>query len=607
MSLDDLYNHLKVYESEVQKKSELNSQNMAFISSAKNSSGNKEVNTANIPTASTYVSPASANSRAASIKKKISIQGTDVAGFDKSKVECFNCHKMGHFSRECRAPKSQDRGRRDNYRQGSKVEEQDPKALMAIDGDLSWKGFPKFADDTATNYSRPSPAIESTSDDLQNRNPSVTETGASPSNIVSKPFIKFVKATDSPTENKADNVETVRKTTVKYAELYRKTSKKSNVREDMCLLVKEDARLLAKEQSKRNARTPQENGVAERKNKTLIEAARTMLADAKLPITFWAKAVNTACYVQNRVLVNKSQNKTPYELFNGRTHAIGFLKPFGCHVMTLNTLDNLRKFEAKGDEDFLENKPIEKGADPNWLFDINSLTKFMNNVPVVVAGTNSTNFLGTKEVAGQEVKKDMSSLRYIVLLNWFHEVRLEASTSNAQDAFNTDAPETSRNSNPTATLTNSLADHKETLAVETPIPNVSSLVPTACLNDSPKPLSDTRLIAKSVTSQDDTPSLNNILTLTNRFEDILGVTIITNDTNRVEADLGNMETIITASPTPTLIIHKDHPKSQIIGPVDTPQVQKDGRTELHCHNPPEDKSSSSLILPILMFPISRRT
>ncbi|GJW98156.1 putative ribonuclease H-like domain-containing protein [Tanacetum coccineum] len=66
------------------------------------------------------------------------------------------------------------------------------------------------------------------------------------------------------------------------------------------------------------ARTPQQNGVAERRNRTLIEAARTMLADSKLPTTFWAEAVNTACYVQNRVLVVKPHNKTPYELFRGK-------------------------------------------------------------------------------------------------------------------------------------------------------------------------------------------------------------------------------------------------------------------------------------------------
>nr|GEW63552.1 retrovirus-related Pol polyprotein from transposon TNT 1-94 [Tanacetum cinerariifolium] len=165
-----------------------------------------------------------------------------------------------------------------------------------------------------------------------------------------------------------------------------------------------------------NARTPQQNGVAERRNRKLIEAVRTMLADAKLPVTFWAKAVKTACYVQNRVIVNKSQNKTPYELFNGRTPTIGFLKPFGCHVMILNTLDNLGEFEAKGDEgyfigysmsskafrvfnkrtkrveenlhvEFLENKAIEKGVGPNWLFDIDSLTKSMNYVSVDTEGT----------------------------------------------------------------------------------------------------------------------------------------------------------------------------------------------------------------------------
>nr|GFC15955.1 copia protein [Tanacetum cinerariifolium] len=112
-------------------------------------------------------------------------------------------------------------------------------------------------------------------------------------------------------------------------------------------------------------KTPQQNGVAERRNRTLIEAARTMLADPNLLVTFWAEAFNTACYVQNMVLVNKSQNKTPYELFNGRAPAIGFLKPFGCHVMILNTLDNLGKFEAKGDEE--PKKVSDALQDQNWV------------------------------------------------------------------------------------------------------------------------------------------------------------------------------------------------------------------------------------------------
>nr|GEZ64286.1 hypothetical protein [Tanacetum cinerariifolium] len=304
-------------------------------------------------------------------------------------------------------------------------------------------------------------------------------------------------------------------------------------------------------------------------NRTLIEAAKTMLTDAKLPVTFWAKVVNTACYVQNRVLVNKSQNKTTYELFNSITPAIGFLKPFECHVMILNTLDHLGKFDAKGDEgyffgysmfskafmvlnkrtkkveenlhvDFLKKKLIKKGAGPNWLFNIDTLTNSINYVPVVVAGISSINFSGTKDAASQDVKKDVSSLRYIALPNWFHEAHLGSSTSNAQDACNADAPKSSGNSNPTATSKNPPADQMDTLTVKSVIPIVSLPVLTACLETSPETTSGSRLISN------------------------------TGDTNGVEADLGNMEYNISASPTPTFRIHKDHPKSQIIAPMDTP-------------------------------------
>nr|GEY24093.1 putative ribonuclease H-like domain-containing protein [Tanacetum cinerariifolium] len=98
-----------------------------------------------------------------------------------------------------------------------------------------------------------------------------------------------------------------------------------------------------------NATTPQQNGVAERKNRTLIEAARTMLADLFLPTTFWAEAVNTACYVLNRVLVTKPQNKTPYELLTCKHPIISYLRPFGCHVTILNTIDQFGKFDGKSD------------------------------------------------------------------------------------------------------------------------------------------------------------------------------------------------------------------------------------------------------------------
>nr|GEX31816.1 retrovirus-related Pol polyprotein from transposon TNT 1-94 [Tanacetum cinerariifolium] len=97
----------------------------------------------------------------------------------------------------------------------------------------------------------------------------------------------------------------------------------------------------------------QHKASSERKNRTLIEEARTILADSPLPILFWAEAVNTACYVQNRVLVTKPHNKTPYELLIGRPPIISFMRPFGCPVTILNTLDHLGKFNGKADEGFL--------------------------------------------------------------------------------------------------------------------------------------------------------------------------------------------------------------------------------------------------------------
>nr|GEX51590.1 hypothetical protein [Tanacetum cinerariifolium] len=185
--------------------------------------------------------------------------------------------------------------------------------------------------------------------------------------------------------------------------------------------------------------------VPRRNNMTVIEAARTMLADSKLPTIFWAEAVNTACYVQNKVLVVKPHNKTPYELFRGRTPALRFMKPFRCHVTIINTLDHLGKFDGKSDEGFfiryslnskafrvyniktrkveenfhirfLEDKPSNAGNGPKWLFYIDVLTNSMNHVPVIT-GKNSNNFVGTEEAIGKGYsnKETRSSQDYILM------------------------------------------------------------------------------------------------------------------------------------------------------------------------------------------------
>ncbi|GKA78928.1 putative ribonuclease H-like domain-containing protein [Tanacetum coccineum] len=194
------------------------------------------------------------------------------------------------------------------------------------------------------------------------------------------------------------------------------------------------------------AKTLQQNGVAERKNRTLIKAARTMLADSLLPTIFWAEAVNTTYYVLNRVLVTKSHNKTPYELIIGRPPRISFMRPFGCPVTILNTLDPLGKFDRKAKEgflvgysmnikafrvfnsetrkveenmhvNFLENKPNVAGQGPKWLFDIDSLTNSMNYQPVT-SGNQTNKNAGPQETNGDTGLKNDSTQQYIVFPLW---------------------------------------------------------------------------------------------------------------------------------------------------------------------------------------------
>ncbi|KAJ9541622.1 hypothetical protein OSB04_028128 [Centaurea solstitialis] len=98
------------------------------------------------------------------------------------------------------------------------------------------------------------------------------------------------------------------------------------------------------------ARTPEQNGVVERRNRTLVEAARSMLAQSQLPQYLWAEAVNTACYTQNRSIIHRRFGKTPYHVLFGRIPNIDYFKVFGCPCFVLNESENRGKFGPKSDE-----------------------------------------------------------------------------------------------------------------------------------------------------------------------------------------------------------------------------------------------------------------
>ncbi|GKD25334.1 putative ribonuclease H-like domain-containing protein, partial [Tanacetum coccineum] len=97
------------------------------------------------------------------------------------------------------------------------------------------------------------------------------------------------------------------------------------------------------------ARTPQQNGVVERQNRTLVEAARTMLIFYKDLLFLWAEAINTACYTQNRLLIHLRYNKTPYELMQDKKPDLSFFHVFGALYYPTNDNDNLGKLDVKAD------------------------------------------------------------------------------------------------------------------------------------------------------------------------------------------------------------------------------------------------------------------
>nr|GEU86705.1 hypothetical protein [Tanacetum cinerariifolium] len=329
------------------------------------------------------------------------------------------------------------------------------------------------------------------------------------------------------------------------------------------------------------ARTPQQNRVAERKNKTLIEAARTMPADSKLPTTFWAEAVNTACYVQNRVLVIKPHNKTPYELFHSRTPSLSYMRPFGCHVIILNTLDPLGKFDRKADEGlfvgysvnskafrvfnsrtmivektlhitFLENKPNVAGSGPSWLSDIDTLAKSINYKPVIARNQSNGS-------AGKAIVETVPDKDYILLPLWTQDPLLSSSSKDSpSDVFNPSGEEENKDAEDLGNEDNEVLSTEEPRVNQEKDANVNNtnniniVSPTANVVSTKDNVVDENIVYGCA----DDPNMPNLEEIIYSDEDV-----------GAEADMTNLDTNIPVSPIPTTRIHKDHPVEQIIGDI----------------------------------------
>ncbi|GKC14079.1 putative ribonuclease H-like domain-containing protein, partial [Tanacetum coccineum] len=318
-----------------------------------------------------------------------------------------------------------------------------------------------------------------------------------------------------------------------------------------------------------------------------------MLADSFLPNTFWAEAVSTACYVFNRVLVTKHQNKTPYELITGKITIIRYIRLFRCHVTILNTIDHLGKFDEKSDEGFLvryslnskafrvynletkrveenlhikflENKPNVAGKGPIWLFDLDYLTDSMNYQPVrsenqankTAAPKEANNSEGTQ--ANIDAEEAEPAQEYFVLPSLSSYTSTVKSSESKNEKILVQSPMRSQLIRKNKPFFEELERHKRQEKEADDVAEALRKEFAQFFSTGESSYSD----STNNSDQDDSqiPALEDIYDTPNNG-------IFTNasyDDDGAVADFTNLEIIVNVSPIPTSRIHSIHPITQIL-------------------------------------------
>nr|GEV82891.1 putative ribonuclease H-like domain-containing protein [Tanacetum cinerariifolium] len=277
--------------------------------------------------------------------------------------------------------------------------------------------------------------------------------------------------------------------------------------------------------------------------------------------------------LRNRVLVTKPHNKTLYELLHGRTPSISFVRPFGCPVTILNTLDSLGKFEGKVDEGFLVGySPNITGSGPTWLFDIDSLTRTMNYQLVTVGNQTNPNVSFQDNFDAEKAWEEINQ-QYVLFPVWSsgstnpQNYDGDAAFDGKEHDFDAKKPESEVILSPSNSAQSRKQDDKTKKKAKGNSPvesfigyrdlstytNPFSVVGPSNTTASPTHGKSSFIDASQLPDDPDMPELEDI-TYSDDENDV-----------GVETDFNNLETSITISPIPTTTVHKDHHISQIIG------------------------------------------
>ncbi|GJZ65678.1 putative ribonuclease H-like domain-containing protein [Tanacetum coccineum] len=324
------------------------------------------------------------------------------------------------------------------------------------------------------------------------------------------------------------------------------------------------------------ARTPQQNGVAERKNRTLIEAARTMLADSLLPIPFWAEAVNTACYVLNRVLVTKPQNKTPYELLIGSS---GKDKGPTQEYILLPLQPHRTRIPIEYVAPAAHEKPSKSSPKDNDIQDLKDVIdkEGQHQMPedeqvlhdelekMVTQELTAKAMDDVSRQAFEEEKRRIASQKKAAQATSTNKLSTDRpSVSTDRPFVSTDRSSVSTANTPyvsaASTSTGANAGESSFVYLGGKIPIDASTLPNADLPIDPN-MPDL---------EDASDTLPNDGIFNGAYDDDEDVGAV--------ADFNNMDNTIAVSPIPTLRIHKDHPKGQILGDP-TSAVQTRGKIQ----------------------------